>query len=93
MQQSLLITITIGLAKNFLENFIKKAAIEYKIEGTARLVSSNQIELAVCGDSQRIDDFIDLLYKNFEKYKIEDIVLEPFFRDRDYRGLFRVVSC
>jgi acylphosphatase len=92
MDQNLMITLVVGQAKSFLDEFVKKYANNYGLEGSARLVSANQVKLIICGDSDKVDDFIDLLYKKFEKYKIEDISVEPYFRERDYRGIFRVIA-
>ncbi|EKD23225.1 MAG: hypothetical protein ACD_82C00193G0002 [uncultured bacterium] len=92
MDQNLMITLTVGKANSFLDEFVKKYANKYGLEGSARLVSKNQVKLIVCGDSDKVDDFIGLLYQNFEKYKIEDITVESYFRERDYRGIFRVIA-
>jgi len=92
MDQNLMITLIVGKAKDFLDEFVKKYANKYGLEGSARLVSANQVKLVICGDSDKVDDFIDHLYKNFEKYEIEDISVEPYFRERDYRGIFRVIA-
>ena len=92
MDQNLMVTLIVGKAKSFLDEFAKKYANTYGLEGSARLVSEKQVKLIICGDSDRVDDFISLLYQNFEKYKIEDISVEPYFRERDYRGIFRVIA-
>lgn len=93
MDQCLMISITAGLAKKFLESFVKKYANDFSLEGSARIVDDNMVKIVVCADSQSLDGFIDMIYKNFDKYKIEDISVESFFREKDYRGIFRVISC
>jgi acylphosphatase len=92
MDQNLLITLTVGLARKFLDEFVKKYANSFGLEGSARLAFGNKVKIIVCGDSEKVDDFIGLLYQNFEKYKIEDISVESYFRERDYRGIFRVIA-
>lgn len=92
MDQNLLITLTVGLAKSFLDGFVKKYANSLSLEGSARIASNGQVKIILCGESDKVDDFIGLLYQNFEKYKIEDISVESYFRERDYRGIFRVIA-
>lgn len=92
MDQNLLITMTVGLANKFLDEFVKKYANSLSLEGSARLASDGKIKIVLCGNSDKVDGFIDILYQNFEKYQIDDISVEPYFRERDYRGIFRVIA-
>jgi len=92
MNQCLLITLTIGSVNGFLESFIKKQAKALGLEGVAHLVSHNNVRMIICGENSNIDQFIDLLYEKTTKYKLDHIAIESFFKERDYRGVFRVVT-
>ena len=92
MNQCLLITLTIGSVNGFLEDFIKKQTHALRLEGVAHLISNNNVRIIVCGENSSIDKFIDQLYEKTGKYDLGDISVESFFKERDYRGVFRVVS-
>jgi len=92
MNQCLMITLTVGISKGFLDNFIKKYARGLALEGVAHLISNKNVRMVVCGESDNVDKFIDLLYEKSTKYDLDDIMVESFFKEKDYRGVFRVVS-
>jgi len=92
MTQCLLITLSIGSAKGFLDNFIKKNAKALELEGVAHLIANDNVRIVVCGQSEKVDEFIDMLYEKTAKYNLDDIAIESFFKERDYRGVFRVVT-
>ena len=92
MRQCLLITLTVGSIKGFLDNFIKKHATNLRLEGVAKLVSDDCVRIVICGDRDHIDDFIDALYEKSDKYSLDEIQVESFFKKKDYRGIFRVIA-
>ncbi len=73
-------------------DFAKKHATKLKIEGIAQNQDDESVLITACGDSDRLDDFIDALYKGTLKSKIEDVSVEPFLQDKDFRGVFRVIG-
>ncbi|MFC1842973.1 acylphosphatase [Candidatus Dependentiae bacterium] len=92
MIQCLVITLAVGAVKGFLDNFVKKHANSLHLEGVAQFVDDEHVKIVVCGPSENVDDFIDLLYEKSSKFKLDDIAVESFFKDRDYRGIFRVIA-
>lgn len=92
MKQCLKITISIAVLGDFLHEFVRKHASKLGLEGTAQAMEGNKARIVVCGDSEVIDNFIDLLHKGTAKQKPDEVELEPFFKDKDFRGVFRVIE-
>lgn len=91
MKQCLKITVFIKPSEEFLHDFVRKYATKFELEGTAQGVGE-KVELIACGEKEKIDLFLDVLHKGTAKYKPETIELEPFFKEKDYRGVFRVIE-
>ena len=39
-----------------------------------------------------VDEFLDVLHNSSGKYIPKDVVVEPFIKERDYRGIFRIIE-
>jgi len=92
MDQCLKITFFVGALRGFLHKFVQESAKKLELEGVAQLLSDEQVKIIVCGSKENIDEFIDVLYNGTSKFKLDNIEVEPFMRERDYRGIFRVVA-
>jgi acylphosphatase len=90
MMQCLRITFPHNDSTDFLHTFIQKNARSLEIEGTAQLVA-NHIKIVACGTKDAIDAFLDFLHKEAAKKSI-DLEIEPFLKDKDYRGVFRIIE-
>jgi len=92
MNKCLRITISGNFDQKLLRSFIQKHARDLKIEGTAHFMPDSRVRIIACGTKDAIDDFIDLLHKDSTAAPLEGIEIEPFLRDKDYRGVFRVIE-
>lgn len=93
MNKCLKITLLIQkIPKDFLKNVIQKHAEILKIEGTAQLADSVAIKIIACGKKNTIDAFLDVLHKETTKLLLEDVQVEPFLKEKDYRGVFRIIE-
>lgn len=79
-------------AQNVLETFIAKQAEIFGIEGIGQKIKDSFIQLYVCGQQDRVDDFIDTLYLGDNDIRLENIKIETCPTDRSYRGVFRIVE-
>lgn len=82
-------------AKNpqeFLKHVMPTGIKNYKVEGFAQVVDSQKVQIFMCAEQQELDNFLDLIYENIDRYILENIEVEPFLKDRDFRGVFRVVE-
>lgn len=92
MNQCLFITFSMDLPQDFLHTIIQKKARALHIEGLAQTITNNKVRIIACGPKEAIDDFVDLLHKEAAHKAIENIEIEPFLKDKDYRGVFRVIE-
>lgn len=91
MNKCLKISFGADIPHDFLKNFVQKHARQLELEGTAR-VSATKIVVIICGNKDAVDDFLDVLHNGSKEVYLEDIEIEPFLKDRDYRGVFRVIE-
>lgn len=91
MTKCVKITCTIKMNKGFAENLLKQAR-KLSLEGTIHVVSDNIIKIIACGPKEHIDSFVDALYKEGASKKQFSIEVEPFLKDKDYRGVFRIIA-
>lgn len=91
MNQCLKITFIIKIPKNFL-HAIQERAKDLGLEGTIQMPEDRLVLIKVCGGKEAVDSFVDILHKEFITKEAENIEIEPFLRERDYRGVFRVIE-
>lgn len=91
MTQCLRIVLTGSAHSDLIYNVIQKNAKQYDLEGTVQ-VAADHLVIVVCGSKDHLDNYVDSLHKHTLKYSIENIEIEPFFKDKDYRGVFRVIE-
>lgn len=71
---------------------IQKKAQQLELEGTAQLVKAEKIiKIIVFGPKDSVDTFVDFLHKGPNEKPLDDLEIEPFIKDRDYRGAFRII--
>ncbi len=91
MAQCLRISFTGDVPTAFLQNIIQKNAKKLHLEGTAEM-NNNTILIVVCGLKESIDEFVDILHKEIMKKSAENLEIEPFIKEKDYRGVFRIIE-
>ena len=91
MNQCVKITLVVKTSEELLKNLIKKHAERLAIEGVGNIENSDTIKIVANGSNNAIDEFIDALYDGYKGAKPTIIEVEPFMKDRDYRGVFRVI--
>jgi acylphosphatase len=92
MNKCLRITMHIKIREGMLQDYIQKNAKKFNIEGTAQAVDKEVIKIIACGKSDNIDNFIDSLYEGYKDVRPTIIDVEPFLKDKDYRGVFRLIE-
>lgn len=91
MNKCLRITFVADFPEGFLQNFMQKNARKLELEGVAQIIDG-MARIIVCGTKEKVDEFLDILYKWTSKYIPEDIEIEAFLKVKDYRGIFRVIE-
>jgi acylphosphatase len=92
MNKCLRIVVFGALNADFLDSFVQKTARQYGLEGTGRFIEDGQALIVVCGEKDKVDEFLDMLHKGAAKWTFDDVEVEPFLRDKDYRGVFRIIE-
>jgi len=92
MNKCLRIVIFGNFSTDFLSSFVLKSARKYELEGTGRLIDEDQALVVVCGEKDNVDEFLDVIHKGSAKWALSDLEVEPFLRDKDYRGVFRIIE-
>ena len=70
---------------------IKQHAHKLDIEGTAHVLDDT-IKIFACGRKDYMDKFIDVVYKGTKDARPDDVEIEPFAKEKEYRGVFRVIE-
>ncbi len=76
----------------FTKDVVQKYARKLSLEGIALSSSEGSIRISVCGKKDSVDEFVDIMHKELAKRDVEEIEVEPFIKDKDYRGVFRVIE-
>lgn len=93
MHKCLKITFSADFPAGFLSDVVQKTAQKLGLEGTVQIVSvNNRARIVVCGDKDKVDSFLDIIHKGTAKYIPEEIEIEAFAKDKDYRGVFRIIE-
>jgi acylphosphatase len=92
MYKCLKITFTAQLPKGYLQKTVQKSARDLAVEGVAQLLVDDFVKIIVCGPMEKVDDFLDNLYDEINSIELEELQVEPFLKDRDFRGVFRVLE-
>ena len=92
MNKCLRIVFTADASNDFLRSFIQKHARKMRIEGTAQVVALKKIRIIAYGTKDDVDTFLNVIHNGSASCIPEDIEAEPFVKDKDYRGVFRVIE-
>ncbi len=92
MNKCLKITLTVEIKEGFLQNTIQKNARTYELEGMVQPIADDKVKIIVCGEKEQVDHFVDAIHKESTAARIKDIEIEPYVKDKDYRGVFRVIE-
>lgn len=72
--------------------FVQKHALSLGIEGTIQNMEAGSVVIYACGPSDKLDVLIDYLYKGSSAARVEDVIIEPYLNEKDFRGVFRVIG-
>lgn len=92
MKRCVKIFFDVDEAQKILETFIAKQSHACKLEGVGQQIKKGSVQLFVCGQEERVDDFIDALYVGSDKVHIKNIMIETCTTERSFRGVFRIVE-
>jgi len=93
MNKCLRITLGKTVPEGFLRSFVQRHARKLDLEGAAQVTATDgEVRIDVCGPKDALESFLDLLHKGTAAYRPKEITVEPFLKEKDYRGVFRVIE-
>jgi acylphosphatase len=92
MKKCLKITLMSGVPDGGFRDSVQVAARKMGLEGTVQFVEPNEIVIIACGSKESIDSFLDNLHEGFGVSAPEEVQVEPFLKEKDYRGIFRILE-
>jgi acylphosphatase len=92
MNKCLKITVLIDPLQSFSYDMVQKFARKYQLEGVVQLIDKSKIKIIVSGEKKQVDTFIDTIQKESAGINIQDLEIEPQLKDRDFRGVFRIIQ-
>lgn len=72
--------------------FVKKHADNLEIEGTIQNSEDENVVVNACGPSDNLEKLIDFIYKGTTTTSVKDVQVEPLVKEKDFRGVFRVIG-
>ena len=76
-----------------IEKELQKEAQRLLLEGVVQKVEAERrIKLIACGSVERVEQFLDLIHRRIAEKEYEHFEIEPFFKECDYRGVFRIIE-
>ncbi len=76
----------------FMQTLVQREARKLNIEGAAQRVDQERIQIVACGSREAVEELIDAIYKGNSQDRPENVEVEPFMKERNFRGVFRVID-
>lgn len=70
---------------------MQKETKKLGLEGVGHM-QGEQLRIVICGARHALDAFLDVLHKDLEEIGTTVLEIEPFIKEKDYRGVFRVIE-
>jgi len=72
---------------------IETAAKQYDVEGTLYVQRPAHLQIVVAGEKELVDQFIDQLHHALHDGAMSvSLEIEASLKERDYRGVFRIIE-
>lgn len=93
MKQCVAITVSGKVQEVGYRAYVQKHAQNLEIEGIVQNAEEkNKVIIKACGQADKLDKFIDLLYKGTPASRIDDIQVEPLLQEKSFREVFRIIG-
>ena len=92
MRKCLKIKVMGNVQANAYRSYIQKIAKNHAVEGVVQVAEEDSILIYACGYSDKLDMFIDDLYNGNPEGGIKGLIAEPFIKEKDFRGVFRIIG-
>ena len=91
MNRCIKLTFAVKRASDKLLQTLQSQAQENNLEGFGMASAPESVKIIVCGKGTDVDAFLDTVDELIVKHGGQDIAIDPFLKDKDYRGVFRII--
>lgn len=91
MSRCIKMTFSVQHSSEKLLEAIQKQAQTCQLEGLVMASTLESIKVIACGLSPNLDMFLDKIDEVIATQGGHDIMIDPFLKDKDYRGVFRIM--
>ncbi len=93
MKQCVVITVSGKVQEVGYRKYVQKHAQQLELEGIVQnCEDKNKVLIKACGQAEKLDSFIDLLYKGTPASRVDDIAVEPLLQEKSFREVFRIIG-
>ncbi len=93
MRQCIKIKVVGNVQMASYREYVRKNAQRYDIEGTVQNAEDKQsVIILASGVAEKLDEFIDALYKGTSESKVDEVQVEPMIKEKDFRSVFRIIG-
>ncbi len=102
MNKCLRITVQVKITDAYIK-YLQEQARAMGLEGTLKAHSlasalgkktgtGGELQIAICGPKDTVDQFLDAVHKGTRGTIPTLVQIEPFIKEKDYRGVFRIIE-
>ncbi len=93
MKQCVVITVSGKVQDVGYRKYVQTQAQQLELEGIVQnCEDKNKVLIKACGQSVKLDSFIDLLYKGTKTSRVDEITVEPLLQEKSFREVFRIIG-
>ncbi len=91
MSRCIKMTFVVRRSSEQLFEDIQKYARSSDVEGFVMASTPTTIKMIACGNSENLETFLDRVDDIIARQGGHDVEVDPFLKDKDYRGVFRIM--
>ncbi len=91
MSRCIKMTFSVQRPSQKLLDALQKQAQACKLEGFVMASTPENLKIIACGLSADLDNFLDKTDEIIAAQGGHDVIIDPFLKDKDYRGVFRIM--
>lgn len=93
MKQCVVITVSGKVQEVGYRKLVQKHAQTLDIEGIIQNAEDKHtVLIKACGQADKLDTFIGLLYKGTPTSLVEKVFVEPLLQEKSFREVFRIIG-
>lgn len=91
MSRCIKMTFNVSKATDKMLQVVQQQALALELEGLVVASTPENVKIVACGSSEKIDSFLDTIDEFIARSGGHNITIDPFLKDKDYRGVFRIM--